>query len=163
MKQKLWWIVCGLALFIAGYSVVQYLLFDARQAGFVQLKLMLSATLHSFWYIMLYIHIVFGILALVIGPFTLSSKLREKNVKRHRLLGNIYMVSILFGGLAGLYLALNATGGWVAQLGFDILAIGGLFIMFQALVHIKKRNIQGPQKWMLRNYALTFAAVTLRI
>lgn len=72
-----------MALFIAGYSVVQYLLFDARQAGFVQLKLMLSATLHSFWYIMLYIHIVFGILALVIGPFTLSSKLRKKNVKRH--------------------------------------------------------------------------------
>ena len=163
MKQKLWWIVCGLALFIAGYSVVQYLLFDARQAGFVQLKLMLSATLSSFWYIMLYIHIVFGILALVIGPFTLSSKLREKNVKRHRLLGNIYMVSILFGGLAGLYLALNATGGWVAQLGFALLSIGWLFTMFQALVHIKKRNIQGHQKWMLRNYALTFAAVTLRI
>ena len=49
------------------------------------------------------------------------------------------MVSILFGGLAGLYLALNATGGWVAQLGFDLLAIGWLFTMFQALVHIKKK------------------------
>ena len=73
------------------------------------------------------------------------------------------MVSILFGGLAGLYLALNATGGWVAQLGFALLAIGWLFTMFQALVHIKKRNIQDHQKWMLRNYVLTFAAVTLRI
>ncbi|MED4698040.1 DUF2306 domain-containing protein [Lysinibacillus capsici] len=163
MKQKLWWIICGLALFIAGYSIVQYLLFDAQKAGFVQLKLMLNATLHSFWYIVLYIHIVFGVLALVIGPFTLSSKLREQNVKRHRLLGNIYMVSILFGGLAGLYLALNATGGWVAQLGFTLLSIGWLFTMLQALVHIKQRNIQGHQKWMLRNYALTFAAVTLRI
>ena len=49
------------------------------------------------------------------------------------------MVSILFGGLAGLYLALNATGGWVAQLGFALLAIGWLFTMFQALVHIKKK------------------------
>ncbi|WP_342443585.1 DUF2306 domain-containing protein [Lysinibacillus sp. FSL K6-0075] len=163
MKKKLWLIVCGLALFIAGYSIVQYLLFDARQAGFVQLKLMLSAKLNSFWYMMLYIHIVFGVLALVIGPFTLSSKLREKNVKRHRILGSIYIVSILFGGLAGLYLALNATGGWVAQLGFALLSIGWLITMFQALVHIKKRNIQGHQKWMLRNYALTFAAVTLRI
>jgi uncharacterized membrane protein len=163
MKKKLWLIVCGLALLIAGYSIVQYLLFDARQAGFVQLKLMLSATLNSFWYIMLYIHIVFGVLALVIGPFTLSSRLREKNVKRHRILGSIYMVSILFGGLAGLYLALNATGVWVAQLGFALLSIGWLITMFQALVHIKKRNIQGHQKWMLRNYALTFAAVTLRI
>ncbi len=62
-KRLWWWIVCGLALFIAGYSIVQYLLFDARQAGFVQLKLMLSATLNSFWYIMLYLHIVFGVLA----------------------------------------------------------------------------------------------------
>ena len=38
MKQKLWWIVCGLALFIAGYSVVQYLLFDARRGGICSIK-----------------------------------------------------------------------------------------------------------------------------
>ncbi|MEK5486706.1 MULTISPECIES: DUF2306 domain-containing protein [Lysinibacillus] len=163
MRKKWWFIVSGLAIMIAGYSVVQYIVFHAQQAGFVQLKLMLSATLNSFWYSMLYIHIIFGVLALVIGPFTLSSTLREKNMKRHKRLGSIYMVSILFGGVAGLYLAFHATGGWVAQLGFALLSIGWLITMFQALANIKKRNIQGHQKWMLRNYALTFAAVTLRI
>ncbi|WP_155591048.1 DUF2306 domain-containing protein [Lysinibacillus cavernae] len=163
MKKKIWLIVSGLALLIAGYSIVQYFVFDAQQAGFVQLKLMLSATLNSFWYIMLYIHILFGVLALVIGPFTLSSKLREQNVKRHRRLGKVYIVSILFGGAAGLYLAFNATGGWVSQLGFALLSIFWIITMFQALAKIKQRNIQGHQKWMLRNYALTFAAVTLRM
>ena len=35
--------------------------------------------------------------------------------------------------------------------------------MLHALIKIKHLNIQAHQKWMLRNYALTFAAVTLRI
>ncbi|SCX80822.1 Predicted membrane protein [Lysinibacillus fusiformis] len=78
-----------LAFLIAGYSIVQYIVLDAQQAGFVQLKLMLNATLHSLWFIVLYIHIIFGVLALIIGPFTLSSKLRENNVKRHRILGKL--------------------------------------------------------------------------
>lgn len=59
---------------------------DAHQAGFVKLKLMLNSTLSSLWYIMLYIHIIFSVLALVIGPFTLYSKFREKNSKLHRTL-----------------------------------------------------------------------------
>jgi len=163
MKKKTWLLMTVLAFLIAGYSVVQYFMLDAHQAGFVQLKLMLSATLNSFWYIMLYIHIIFGVLALIIGPFALSSKLREKNVKRHRRLGKIYCAGILFGGVAGLYLASNATGGWVSQFGFASLSICWLLTMFQALLKIKHRNIQGHQNWMLRNYALTFAAVTLRI
>ncbi|WP_090001582.1 DUF2306 domain-containing protein [Lysinibacillus fusiformis] len=163
MKKKLWLIMSVLAFLIAGYSIVQYIVLDAQQAGFVQLKLMLNATLHSLWFIVLYIHIIFGVLALIIGPFTLSSKLRENNVKRHRILGKLYCTSILFGGSAGLYLAFNATGGWVSQLGFGLLSIGWLLTMLQALIKIKHRNIQAHQKWMLRNYALTFAAVTLRI
>ncbi|ODV57713.1 MULTISPECIES: DUF2306 domain-containing protein [Lysinibacillus] len=163
MKRKMWLTMSVLAFLIAGYSIVQYILLDAKQAGFVQLKLMLSDTLNSFWFIMLYIHIIFGVLALVIGPFTLSSKLRENNVKSHRILGKIYCASILFGGSTGLYLAFNATGGWVTKLGFCVLSIGWLLTMLQALIKIKHRNIQAHQKWMLRNYALTFAAVSLRI
>lgn len=66
------------AILISGYSIVQYFIMDARQAGFVQLKLLFTSTLNSLWYIMLFIHIIFGIAALVIGPFTLFAKFREK-------------------------------------------------------------------------------------
>lgn len=162
MKKNMW-MISILAFFIAGYSIIQYFLFDAQQAGFVQLKRMFNATLNSMWYIMLYIHILFSVFALVIGPFTLSSKIREKNVQRHRRWGTIYIVSILFGGVAGLYLAYYATGGWLARLGFATLSISWLITVCLALTKIKQRNIQEHQKWMLRNYALTFAAVTLRI
>lgn len=151
------------AILISGYSIVQYFIMDARQAGFVQLKLMFTSTLNSLWYIMLYIHIIFGIVALVIGPFTLFAKFREKNLNRHKIIGRIYMIGIFFAGLSGLYLAFYATGGWVAQLGFGFLSVCWLLTAFQALVKVKTKNILGHQRWMIRNYSLTFAAVTLRI
>lgn len=163
MNKKTWFIFSVLAILISGYSIVQYLIMDAHQAGFVRLKLMFISTLNSFWYIMLYIHIVFSVVALVIGPFTLFSKFREKNINRHRILGKIYMIGILFGGVSGLYLAFYATGGLVSQLGFGFLSIFWMITASQALVKIKHKKIHNHQKWMIRNYSLTFAAVTLRI
>lgn len=163
MNKKTWLLFSGLAILISGYSIVQYLIMDAHQAGFVRLKLMFISTLNSFWYIMLYIHIVFSIIALVIGPFTLFSKFREKNINRHRLFGKIYMIGILFGGVSGLYLAFYATGGLVSQLGFGFLSIFWMITAAQALAKIKQKKIHEHQKWMIRNYSLTFAAVTLRI
>lgn len=147
------------AILISGYSIVQYFMMDARQAGFVQLK---PSALNSLWYSMLYIHIIFGILALVIGPFTLFAKFREKNINLHKIFGRIYMIGIFFAGISGLYLAYYATGGWVAQLGFGALSTLWLFSALQALIKIRSKKIQEHQSWMIRNYSLTFASVTLR-
>ncbi|MGE7926882.1 DUF2306 domain-containing protein [Lysinibacillus xylanilyticus] len=163
MHKKTWLIFSCLAILISCYSVVQYFFMDAHQAGFVKLKLMLNSTLSSFWYIMLYLHIISGVVALVIGPFTLFSKFREKNIKRHRMMGKIYMIGILLGSVSGLYLAFYATGGLMSQLGFGFLSTFWLITAFQALIKIKHKKILDHQKWMIRNYSLTFAAVTLRI
>jgi len=164
MNKKAWLILsCCLAILISSYSIVQYFFMDAHQAGFVKLKLMLNSTISSLWYTMLYIHIIFSVLALVIGPFTLFSKFREKNIKLHRTMGRIYMMGILFGGTSGLYLAFHATGGVMSQLGFGLLSICWLFTASQALANIKHKKIDTHEKWMIRNYSLTFAAVTLRI
>ncbi|WP_332647350.1 DUF2306 domain-containing protein [Lysinibacillus sp. 54212] len=151
------------AILISGYSIVQYFIMDARQAGFVQMKLLFTSTLNSLWYIMLFIHIIFSIVALVIGPFTLLDRFREKNIKRHRILGRIYIIGIVFGGISGLYLAFYATGGWIAQFGFGFLSLFWLLTAYQAIVKVKINNILEHQRWMIRNYSLTFAAVTLRI
>jgi len=164
MDKKAWLIVsCCLAILISSYSIVQYFFMDAHQAGFVKLKLMLNSTLSSLWYLMLYTHIICGVLALIIGPFTLFSKFREKNIKLHRTMGRIYMIGILFGGISGLYLAFHATGGVLSQLGFGLLSIFWLITASQALANIKQKKIDTHEKWMIRNYSLTFAAVTLRI
>nr|WP_255294447.1 DUF2306 domain-containing protein [Bacillus cereus] len=136
---------------------------DGFQTGLVKMKLMYISKLSSFWYIMLFIHITTSIVALVIGPFTLSTKFREKNINRHRIVGRIYMVGILLGGVSGLYLAFYATGGLIAKLGFGLLSVFWLTSAYQALIRIKNKKIQDHRNWMIRNYSLTFAAVTLRI
>ncbi|MBE7099134.1 DUF2306 domain-containing protein [Bacillus cereus] len=163
MNRKIWFVFTFFALLVSGYVVVQYFIMDGFQTGLVQAKLMFGSKLSAFWYMMLFIHITTSIVALVIGPFTLSTKFREKNINRHRIVGRIYMVGILLGGVSGLYLSFYATGGLVAKLGFGLLSVFWLTSAYQALNRVKNKKIKDHRNWMIRNYSLTFGAVTLRI
>ncbi|MGE7935174.1 DUF2306 domain-containing protein [Viridibacillus arvi] len=163
MNKNTWYTFTITAILVAGYAIVQYFIMDGYQAGFVQMKLMFLSKLSGFWYIMLFIHIATSVVVLVIGPFTLSTKYRKKNIKLHRRIGKIYLIGILLGGVSGLYLAFYATGGFAGKLGFSSLSVLWLFSAFQALAKVKEKKIHDHQKWMIRNYSLTFAAVTLRI
>lgn len=163
MRRLLWWVATILAITVAGYAVVQYFVLDANHAGLVQMKKQFQAPLGTVWFTILFVHAASSVLALLIGPFTLSRKFREKNIRFHQVLGKIYMVGILFGGLSGLYLAFYATGGLVGKLGFFTLSILWFTTAYKALVKIKNKVIRDHQKWMIRNYSLTFAAVTLRM
>lgn len=160
MNRKIWFVFTCFALLVSGYIVVQYFIMDGFQTGLVKAKLMYGSKLSEFWYSMLFTHITTSIVALVIGPFTLSAKFRERNINRHRIVGRIYIVGILLGGVSGLYLSFYATGGLVAKLGFGLLSVFWLTSAYQALHRVK---IKDHRNWMIRNYALTFAAVTLRI
>jgi hypothetical protein len=60
-------------------------------------------------------------------------------------------------------MAFLAYGGLVAKLGFATLAMLWLFSAFMAYQHIRHKEIQQHKEWMIRNYALTFGAVTLRL
>ncbi|TXR77296.1 DUF2306 domain-containing protein [Bacillus sp. BF9-10] len=163
MNGKIWYVFTCFALLVSGYIVVQYFIMDGFQTGLVKVKLMYGSKLSEFWYSMLFTHITTSIVALVIGPFTLSTKFRERNMNRHRIAGRIYLVGILLGGLSGLYLAFYATGGLVAKLGFGLLSVFWLTSAYQALHRVKNKKMKDHRNWMIRNYSLTFAAVTLRI
>lgn len=163
MNRKIWFVFTCFALLVSSYIVVQYFIMDGFQTGLVKAKLMYGSKLSEFWYSMLFTHITTSIVALVIGPFTLSTQFREKNMNRHRIAGRIYMVGILLGGVSGLYLSFYATGGLVAKLGFGLLSVLWLTSAYQALHRVKNKKIKEHRNWMIRNYALTFAAVTLRI
>jgi hypothetical protein len=73
------------------------------------------------------------------------------------------LIAVLLSGTAGLYIAYYATGGLIAVLGFSGLAIGWVFTTSRAYSSIRNSNIDQHQYWMIRSYALCFAAVTLRI
>jgi uncharacterized membrane protein len=109
-------------------------------------------------------HIVASMLALLIGPFQFLPRIRKgRLLKVHRWLGRTYLLSILFGGLSGLYMAQFAYGGAVSELGFGLLASVWLYTGFMAYKRIREKDLDAHRRWMIRNYALTFAGVMLRV
>jgi len=109
------------------------------------------------------IHIIGGLLALSLGPFQFLNRLRARWPKVHRWMGRFYLIGILLGGTAGFYMAFHAFAGRAASLGFAALALSWLFTGWMAYSSIRTGKKEIHRQWIIRNFALTFAAVTLRI
>jgi uncharacterized membrane protein len=111
-----------------------------------------------------YVHVFAAAVALLLGPAQFSARLRQGHIHLHRWIGRAYLgVGVLLGGLSGLSLAPFAFGGGVAQLGFGTLAACWLYTGLRAFLAIRIGAIDEHRKWMVRNFSLTFAAVTLRL
>jgi len=113
---------------------------------------------------MIVLHVAGAMLAILIGPFQFLEGMRQgRLIKVHRWLGRTYLIAVLVGGLAGLYMATLSYGGMPSHLGFASLGILWLYSGFMAYKHIRNKNIELHREWMIRNYALTFAGVMLRL
>ena len=143
---------------IAIYAIVVY--------GFLELGIAVHPAMKSAYQahpLGIYFHVFSSLVALAIGPFQFNTNLRRNNAKLHKLLGKIYLLGVLIGSLSGLYMAHFSFGGMVSHVGFICLAVLWFVTGFNAYISIIKRNIQQHYYWMFINFALTFAAVTLRI
>jgi uncharacterized membrane protein len=101
--------------------------------------------------------------ALALGPFQFLRSLRARQPGLHRLIGRVYLLGALVGGLAGLEMASRAAYGPVSGIGFALLAVGVLVTGTIAFRRIREGRVQAHREWMTRNFALIFAAVTLRL
>ncbi len=108
-------------------------------------------------------HVVGSGVALLIGGFQFLPRLRARRLQLHRWLGRTYLVSVLIGGVGGIVMSAQADGGVAGQLGFFLLGVVWLVSGWQAYAAVRRGDIQAHRIWMIRNFALTFAAVTLRI
>ncbi len=160
MKTFRWIIFAFLAIGVGLYPII-YLLINAR-FGLLSSKPD-ELLQNQLWNIAFYQHIFLGGVALLSGWSQFNERFRNRNLAIHRALGKIYVIVCLLSGSAGLYLAFYATGGWVAGLGFGGLAVSWLVTTSMAYYSIRNKEIVKHQQWMIRSYALTFAAVTLRV
>jgi uncharacterized membrane protein len=104
-----------------------------------------------------------GAIALVAGAFQLNSRLRTSFIGVHRWLGRLYVFSVVIGAVAGFVLALHSFGGAIAQAGFGLLAVCWIGSTLNAFRHIRQGDLGTHRSWMIRSYALTLAALTLRV
>lgn len=152
-----WVIVALAAIGIALFSVPPYLTFAPGGS-----RIPLNPTFP--WHIVgLSLHAIPAGLALLLGPFQFVSAIRTRYPAVHRTIGGVYLVCILIGSAMGVYSALVSLSGLAAQLGFLLLAITWFFSGLSAYRAIRRRQVQLHRIWMIRNYALTFAAVLLRV
>jgi uncharacterized membrane protein len=108
-------------------------------------------------------HFVGSALALAIGGFQLHPWLRRCFTGLHRWMGRLYVLGVACGGSAGLYMAWHANGGITGKLGFALLAIGWLGVTACGYFCIRAKQVDAHRRWMIRSFALSFAAVTLRL
>lgn len=155
-----WFFIILLALVIGLYPFL-YLLVDMSGGFFSQKASELLVS--KVWNTAFYGHIIFGGIALLVGWTQFLERIRLKRLKTHRMLGYFYVISVIISGISGGYLAIFATGGIISKLGFSGLALAWLFTTANAFLAVRYRDFDSHGKWMIRSYALTFAAVTLRL
>jgi len=156
MIQKVGWgVMALLALIIAAYAIAALAVATVRPPFLQQrfLTVPLAAALH----------LAASAIALAVGPFQHNSRIRGRFVNLHRWMGRTYVLAVLAGGIAALVLATLSQGGLPTHIGFGLLAVLWLGTTATAYGYIRAGHQVSHRRWMTRSYALTFAAVTLRI
>ncbi|MGZ3884906.1 MAG: DUF2306 domain-containing protein [Bacteroidia bacterium] len=116
------------------------------------------------WRYSFYVHILFSCFALAAGLTQFSDTILKKFRKLHRLAGYVYVADILFlAGPSGLIMGCYANGTLCAKTSFVLLA--ALWIMFTVIALQKAlvKDFTAHRSWMIRSYALTLSAITLRL
>ena len=131
------------ALLLGVTSVVRYFIFDPVLGNQLIIKQGLEMYKMDYkpWNYILYIHIITAAVALMIGPFQfLQNKKKSRHLAVHRLLGKVYIISIMISGLAGIYLSWYAFGGLLSKIGFIALSISWLITTYLAYSNIKRKK-----------------------
>jgi uncharacterized membrane protein len=149
----IWLVIMLLSVGVGGYA-----LFHAF-TGFAHLPL--TNPMFDPWG--LRVHVAASGVAMLVGAFQFFKPLRAKAPSLHRWIGRIYVVACVVGGLAGGTIALSSTAGPVAGWGFFMLAILWVPFTLLALAAAMRRDFTAHERWMIRSFALTFGAVTLRL
>ena len=111
----------------------------------------------------LLVHVTGAATALLLGPFQFLATLRARQPRLHRWVGRTYVVSCLVGAAGGFVMAFGSTAGPVATVGFALLAVCWAYANVQGWRLALAGRFAEHRAWMVRSFALTFAAVTLRL
>lgn len=129
--------------------------------AFLQIKQDVVAITH--WKIAFFVHVYSSLFVLAAGFTQFSSSLRRSYPTVHRWMGRLYIFDILLvTGPASFIMALYSNGGISSHFAFGILAILWIATTALSLRAVLRRKFLSHRDWIVRSYALTLSAVTLR-
>ncbi|MET4682823.1 DUF2306 domain-containing protein [Brevundimonas faecalis] len=89
--------------------------------------------------------------------------LRRGGAPLHLWIGRTYVAGCLVGGAAGLVLAAGSHAGPIASTGFGVGGAAWIATTLLGWRAATQGRLAEHRRWMIRSWALTLAAVTLRL
>jgi uncharacterized membrane protein len=148
-----WGLIAFMSVGVGGYALFHV------ATGFAHLPL--TNPMFDPWG--LRVHVAASAFAMILGAFQFLKVLRQKAPVVHRWMGRAYILACVVGGVAGGAIALSSTAGPIAGWGFFLLAVLWVPFTLLAWTSAMRRDFVAHERWMIRSFALTLAAVTLRI
>ncbi|MDM7832410.1 DUF2306 domain-containing protein [Cellulomonas edaphi] len=158
-----WTVVTLTSLAVATYAVSPYLMRSLRALAADDVGLATGYAGRPAPVLLAFsLHVAAGGVALLVGPFSFWAGLRRRRPAVHRAIGRTYLGAVGVAGVGALALAPVNTAGMVGLFGFGTLAVLWLATSWRGYRAIRAGDAAGHQAWMIRSFALTYAAVTLR-
>lgn len=115
------------------------------------------------WRISFYVHVFSCSFIILSGLFQFNRFVIHEKKRLHKFLGYIYIILVLVvSGPSAFVMSLYANGGIPAQISFTLLSSLWILTTTISFSSIRKGKIEKHANWLLRSYALTLSAVTLR-
>jgi uncharacterized membrane protein len=112
------------------------------------------------WYLVL--HAFFGGLAMLLGAFQFSNRLRARYLNVHRMLGYIYVTSVFISAPLGFPVAKRIDNLSLAAAS-AVQAFGWIATTAIALYCIRRGNIIQHRRWMMRSYPFAMVFTVARL
>ena len=112
--------------------------------------------------LMFLLHISAASVALACGALQIIAAVRKRYLNVHRWVGRLYALAVLLASFSGFLIAFQIAG-IIGTTGFALLAVIWLIVTGQAVRLARTHQIQAHRRWMICSFALTFAAVSLRL
>lgn len=111
------------------------------------------------WYLVP--HAFFGALAMLLGVFQFSNRLRARYLKTHRMLGYIYVVSVFIAAPLAVPMTVRFGPSLVAASVMQ--SFGWMLTTAIALYCVRQGNVAQHRRWMIRSYPFAMVFTVTRM
>jgi uncharacterized membrane protein len=114
--------------------------------------------------VLAYAHILPGVVYLVVAPFQISRRFRNRHLTLHRKTGRILIPLGIASGLFGIIFGILYSFGGVAEASAAVV-FGSWFVfcLAYAYMHIRAGDTVRHRRWMIRAFAIGLGVGTIRI
>ena len=106
-------------------------------------------------------HGIAGALALFLAPLQFSNRLRQRYLRLHRIMGRLYVGSVVIAAPASIPIAI-ILGPPTLVMAATLQATGWILTTALALYAVRTGNIQQHREWMIRSYPFAMVFVFAR-